>query len=707
MVDFGSDLRKRTLVLCAVLALAIAVSVLLRGRRPVRPLFAAFAADIALWYLAQSLYGFFQASIWARVTALLAILLPQFAIHLFEAILPSPEGTPTRLKRFAGLSAVPVVLLVLSPYHGAGWARSLVFFYVGGMVLMALGLLARRGRASPSRATQGRVRYLVVVGALATAFSLFDFLWFLGANLPPVGSVLSVIFLFALAQSLGQPRLLPLYELLGRLVVATALAFTLAGIFYVCVTVIGRFSTMYLNAVLAAVVILTLFEPLRQKVEEKIHQIFFRERHGIENAISKARKRLVHVLELDELRSVVLDALESSRRVTHAALYLSDGVSLSLAGALGDEPPTHIELAAVLPLIAHLAQSGSLNLDDLTRESDELRIPPIEHERILAASTVLGAPTGLVLSIRGEGNELLGLLVLRDERVRDAFSPEEISLLEGFASQMSVALENTRAYGRMKTRDRLAALGQMAAGLAHEIKNPLGAIKGAAQLLSEPPPDAPPLDLPTREFIGIILEEVDRLDRVVSSVLDYARPAAGSSTPVDINGIVRRTTQIFAPTVGGELALELHPELPRVRIDPEKLRQVLLNLIQNGLQATGGRGPIVISTRVRRGPTGWAFEAESPHGWVEIAVRDRGPGISQKVLKNLFVPFFTTKSSGTGLGLAISQQIIQSAGGAIEVSSQEGEGSTFLILLPATPEDPQAPTLDAADRRPEAAGQAP
>jgi signal transduction histidine kinase len=686
MVDFGSDLRKRTLVLCAALALVIAFSVLLRGRRSVRLLFAAFAADMALWYLAQSLYGFFQASIWARVTALLAILLPQFAIRLFEAILPSPEGTPTRLKRFAAISAVPVVLLVLSPYHSTGWARSLVFFYVGGLVVTALGLLARRGRASPSRVTQGRVQYLVVVGALATAFSLVDFLWFLGAELPPVGTVLSVIFLFALAQSLGQPRLLPLYELLGRLVVATALAFTLAGIFYVCVTVLGRFSTMYLNAVLAAVVILTLFEPLRQKVEEKIHQLFFRERFGIENTISKARRRLVHVLELEELRTVVLDALESSRRVTQAALYLSDGVSLTLAGAMGEEPPSPLEIAAVLPLIDHLTQHGSLNLDGFTRETDEIQTPPLEQERIRGAAAVLGASSGLLLSIRGEGNDLLGLLWLRDDRVRDAFSAEEIALFEGLASQMSVALENTRAYGRMKTRDRMAALGQMAAGLAHEIKNPLGAIKGAAQLLSDPPPDAPPLDPPTREFIGIILEEVDRLDRVVGSVLDYARPAAGSSTPVDINGIVRRTTQIMAPTAGGELILELSPELPRARIDAEKLRQVLLNLIQNGLQATGGRGPVITSTRLRRSPAGWPSEGAVP-GWIEIAVRDRGPGISQKVLKNLFVPFFTTKTTGTGLGLAISQQIIQSAGGTIEVRTHEGEGTTFVVLLPAAVED--------------------
>ena len=203
MVDFGSDLRKRTLVLCAALALAIAGSVLLRGRRRVNVLFAAFAGDMALWYLAQSLYGFFQASIWARVTALLSILLPQFAVHLFEAILPPPEGERSRLGRIGAMLAVPVILLVLSPYHGSGWARGLVFLYVGGLMVPALQLLARRGRTSPSRATQGRVRYLVGVGALATAFSLVDFIWFLGVELPPVGTVLSVIFLFALAQSLG------------------------------------------------------------------------------------------------------------------------------------------------------------------------------------------------------------------------------------------------------------------------------------------------------------------------------------------------------------------------------------------------------------------------------------------------------------------------------------------------------------------------
>jgi signal transduction histidine kinase len=694
MVDFGSDLRNRTLVLCAALALAIAFSVLLKGRaRSPQVLFAAFAGDIALWYLAQSLYGFFQANIWARFTALLAVILPQIAIRLFESIQPMPEGEPSPLRRLGALCAVPVVLLVLSPYYGAGWARGIVFFYVAGFVLASLAALARRGRRSPSRATQGRVQYLVVVGALATTFSLLDFLWFIGAGELPFGSVLSVIFLFALAQSLGQERLLDLYELLGRLLVATALAFTVAFIFYLCVTVIGRFSTMYLNAVLGAVVLLVLWEPLRAKVEQWIHSVFFRERFALESAVAEARRRLVHVLETDEMRETVLEALEGSRRVTAAALYLrDDGPGLILAGAVGVDPPAQIELATARPLLERAARRGSVVLEEVARDATEHRAEPGEAERVLAAAQVLGPlRDGVVLAVRGEGSELLGLVVVRDDRVRDAFSPEEVIVLESLAAQIAVVLENSRAYARMKVRDRLAALGQMAAGLAHEIKNPLGAIKGAAQLLAEPTPGVVPLDAANREFLGIILEEVDRLDRVVGSVLDYARPSTDTATPVDVNAVVRRTTQILSPA-GEGVELDLENDLPRARIDAEKLRQVLMNLVQNAQQAMEGRGTVTVVSQLRRSPPTWVgAEPAIERAWIEIGVTDRGPGISQKVLKNLFVPFFTTKDTGTGLGLAISQRIVQTAGGTIEVTTREGAGTTFTIVLPATTDVERTP----------------
>jgi two-component system, NtrC family, sensor histidine kinase HydH len=687
------DLRPKTILFCAVLALAIALSVLLRGRRAVHWLFAAFAADVALWYASQSLAGFFQADVWERVTGLLTVLLPQIAIHLFQSVVPlEVESTKTRLSRFAAIVAVPVLAVAVSPYHDRAFALGTVYTYVFGLLAAALIGLARRGQRNPSRAVRDRVRFLVVVGAAATAFSMGDFLSYLGVHLPPIGAVLSIVFLFVLAESLTRPRLADIYEMAGRLLVSTALAFCLAGIFYLFVMVIGGFDTMYLNAVLAAIVFLVLFEPLQTEVETRIHQFFFRERYDLETSVADLRKRLAHVLELDEMVTTLMQGLERSRRVTTAALYLrdQDGDGFDLVGSIGAAVAKRIESLGARPMLDRLEKQPALSLEELARESNKA------DAAVLAAAATLGTlQSAVALALRGDDDACVGLLFVADDRVRDAFTPEEIALLETVAAQASVVVANSRVYSRMKERDRLAALGSMAAGLAHEVKNPLGAIKGAAQLLEEVGAGAQE-DPAAGEFVGIILEEVNRLDRVVGSFLDYARPHAGNPIPLDLNAAVRRTVQILSSQIsdgGIDVQLDLGEPLRRAKIDPEKFRQVLLNLLQNAIQAMDGRGKVTVSTQMRRSTRG---RVPPPDGTlpssrrspadeselVEVSVRDTGPGISPKVLRNLFVPFFTTKTEGTGLGLAISQSIVQNAGGTIEVHSQPGAGTRFTIVLP-------------------------
>jgi two-component system sensor histidine kinase HydH len=698
------DLRPKTILFCAVLALAIALSVLLRGRRAVHLLFAAFAADIALWYGSQSLAGFFRADLWERVTGVLTVLLPLFAIHLFQNIVPMEvASTKTRLARFAAVVAVPVLVVTVSPYHDRAFALGAVYTYVFGLLAAALITLARRGQRSPSRAVRDRVRFLAAVGAAATTFSLADFLSYLGVHLPPIGAVLAIVFLFVLAESVTRPRLADIYELAGRLLVSTALAFSLAAIFYLFVMVIGGFETMYLNAVLAAIVFLVLFEPLQTEVETRIHQFFFRERYDLETSVAELRKRLTHVLEIDELNSSLMQGLESSHRVTTAALYLrdQDGDGFDLVGSIGAAVPKRVETLGAKPLLDRLDRQASISLEEIAREANK------SDAVIQAAAATLGVlQSAVVLAVRGDADDGVGLLFVSDDRVRDAFTPEEISLLETVAAQIGVVVANSRVYSRMKERDRLAALGSMAAGLAHEVKNPLGAIKGAAQLLEEVGASTPE-EPAAREFVGIILEEVNRLDRVVGSFLDYARPHAGNPVPLDLNAAVRRTVQILSSQItDGEidLKLDLSEPLPRTSMDPEKFRQVLMNLIQNAIQAMDGHGKVTVSTSVRRSMRGRmahdlssSVSRRSPTDeteLLEVSVRDTGPGISPKVLRNLFVPFFTTKTQGTGLGLAISQSIVQNAGGTIEVHSLPGAGTTFTIVLPAAGESLIPPALE-------------
>lgn len=703
------NIRTQTTLVCGALAIAIAVSAVLRGRvRPVHLLFAAFAADIGAWYLSQSaFFGLSQSPGWQTVIVILAVALPQFALRLFEAMVPREPGQTPRLLRVAtALLLVMIPLMVLLPLRpgGSPILRVSIFFYVFALLTAGLYTLGQRGKQSASRDTQRRVRFLVVIGAAAGLASLFDFAWFLTESLgwPPVGAVLSIVFLFLLAEALRHERLLDLYELLARLLVATAVAFLIALIFYFLAVELGQFKTMYLNVVLAAIVIILIFDPLRERVEGAI-QRFFRERFDLESSISLLRRRLVHILEVEEMGSLVMAGLDQSRRVTGSGLYLRDqeGSGFDLLASLGSRAPRRIEVATARALLDRL-EHGPLALEDVEREVRERRARGDRDDAgaaVLAAAAVLGSlQHGVVIAIRDEAREVIGLLVVMDDRARDAFSAEETALLETVAAQIGVVAENSRVYALMKERDRLAVLGQMAAGLAHEIRNPLGAIKGAAQLLADPP-EGHSLDPSSREFLGIILEEVDRLDRVVGSVLDLARSHDGGVGPTDVNAIVRRTLQVLSAEPGSEelkTELTLDSSLPRVAIDPEQLRQVLMNLLRNASQAMKGHGKVVVSTRVRFGRGTRSGGPGSDEPFVEVNVADNGPGISQKVLENLFMPFFTTKEKGTGLGLAISQRIVQNAGGRIEVRSYEGKGSTFAVILPAAMDALGTPTPGAA-----------
>jgi signal transduction histidine kinase len=355
------------------------------------------------------------------------------------------------------------------------------------------------------------------------------------------------------------------------------------------------------------------------------------------------------------------------------------GEDFELGAHVGVLVPQRIDSVAAKPLLEQLSRSGSVNLEEVaTHASERRRAGDLTHaeeaERQLTAAQCLGPlANGLCLGVRAKDGELLAILAVIDDRVRDAFSSDDVQLLETLAMQAGIVIDNSHEYQKMQERERLAALGELAAGLAHEVKNPLGAIKGAAQLLADPA-DGKQLDAHAQEFVQIILEEVARLDRVVGSVLDYARPTGGKPGPIDVNAIVKRTVVLLTAEYGTavQFTVALPSDLPKVRGDAEQLRQVLINLIQNAVQAMEGRGEVTIKTgeRMQRGAA-----------FVTIAIQDRGPGIAPSARNSLFVPFFTTKEKGTGLGLAISARAVQEMGGRIEVQSGPA-GATFVVLMP-------------------------
>ncbi len=219
-------------------------------------------------------------------------------------------------------------------------------------------------------------------------------------------------------------------------------------------------------------------------------------------------------------------------------------------------------------------------------------------------------------------------------------------------------------------KERALLLEEMAPVFAHEIRNPLGSIKGAAQYLrSETEAEE------NRQLLEVIIEEVDRLNSVVSQFLDYAKPHTPNVKVQNINPIIERAVSLIKANSVSEntnLEMDLHANLPAVAVDAEQLLQVLLNIAFNAIDAMPEGGTLRIRSSKRAGEAG---------DTISISIHDTGQGIKREDIKNIFKPFFTTKERGVGLGLAICQRIIKSHGGSIRVKSVPEKGTTFSIRL--------------------------
>jgi signal transduction histidine kinase len=225
--------------------------------------------------------------------------------------------------------------------------------------------------------------------------------------------------------------------------------------------------------------------------------------------------------------------------------------------------------------------------------------------------------------------------------------------------------------------ERLATVGELAAGLAHDLRNPLAGISGALHVLAGQLPDTDP----RQALLAEVQSQVARMNKTLTDLLWHARPPTPQHLPLNVNEVVEQTLW-FLPKASGsgiEVIKCLDPGLPRLRLDPNLLHQALLNILVNARQAMPNGGQLTVGTRLRQKLIG---EGEI----VEVSISDTGLGISEEHLSRIFQPFFTTKTQGTGLGLAIAARIIEQHAGRIAVESEVGRGTTFRIVLPVPPQ---------------------
>jgi signal transduction histidine kinase len=318
-------------------------------------------------------------------------------------------------------------------------------------------------------------------------------------------------------------------------------------------------------------------------------------------------------------------------------------------------------------------------------------------ERRTVVTTLAGWPKGTIevaqkLAVRHAAaaplvakERVIGTLVMARQD-DPAFSADEIRLLESCAAQVGTAIDHARLFEDLKIsydalaltqeellkRERLAALGELSAVVAHEVRNPLGVIFNSLSSLKRvlhPRGDAATL-------LDIVGEEADRLNRIVGDLLDFARPREPSLQPEDIRAVLNSAVVAARPMAGASgirLEVRVKEPLSKVPVDGSMLRQALLNLLINAIQAMPGGGTVSLQACEER-------EGSIAHARIDVV--DSGPGVAPEIAQRIFQPFFTTKASGTGLGLAVVRRIIEAHRGEILLESAPGAGARFILRLP-------------------------
>jgi len=259
----------------------------------------------------------------------------------------------------------------------------------------------------------------------------------------------------------------------------------------------------------------------------------------------------------------------------------------------------------------------------------------------------------------------------RRQRTEEALR-EYSEKLEEMVEERTRELRETQE--RLIRREKLAVLGQLAGGVGHELRNPLGVISNAIYFLQMVLSDA---DETTKEYLDIIASEVRNSTKIVSDLLDFARTRPAEREEIAVSDLVARALEKHPPPEGVQVTTEIVSDLPAVFVDPRQMGQVLGNLVTNGYQAMPEGGQLILKTSEVSG--------KPPRsGWVYLSIADTGCGISEKNLDKIFEPLFTTKAKGIGLGLAVSKNLVEANRGSIEVQSEVGKGSTFTVRLPHT-----------------------
>ncbi len=689
------DILGQSALFVSLTSFALGFSVLSRNVK--NTLFISFAILTTLicsWSL-----SFFLEKIWSgfgfyRLHLFFNVLLAPASLWFIQIFIRVSDRFSRRLLDFSTILAIFLSASLGLKLDSNPWILQMVYFSPALVIFQVLRLMWMDWfLRSPKVPTVGlERRHFIYLGALVVLLtSVMDHVPNIGKILPSAGNLTLAVYLFFLSQAITQQRLLNVSALFSRFLVLLVVALTLTLLYSLLVAWIENSpSLFFLNSFIASFLLLMLLEPLRSTVGYFTQRLLTKKHRHLQQALREAQRKLTGIVDFTALAHEILSSSEQIIRPEWAAFFVlrSDGTKFRRVRLVGKEPEPELIAGGERSVFKEVLSNHSLiqYCEELTKKGkfpvifDQL----LENEMDRSASRVQRAHyLALIEGLKALGSNLL-IPLIHSRRILgfvtlQVMAPPEpwgnnwglLPIVYPYYEQAAEVMSNLEVYARQREKERLAALGEMAAGLAHEIRNPLGAIKGAAQFLD------PSYDRPESKFLKVIIEEVDRLNRVVSQFLDYSKPAVTQFSRFDLGQLVERTIEIMRPGVREGIEIELLPHRFPIWVmgAAEQVQQVLINLIQNSQNALEAVqvGVIRVSLVTHR---------DLAYPEVSLVVEDNGKGIKRENLEKLFIPFFTTSPSGTGLGLSISHKIVESHRGRFEVVSEEGRFTRVSVILP-------------------------
>jgi two-component system sensor histidine kinase HydH len=683
----------------ALTSFALGVSVLARNtKNKLYWSYFFFAFIISLWSLTFFL---------SRLPSLLTYSIALYDLHLLFHIWVTPislffirtlvkEQVAAKLISLSVFFACVMSVLLAFNFDVYSKVRYAILFYpivlTGQVFWMMLEVIrSKRNKKiirnevsslSASRALSPSSKSIwIYLGALIVLFTTtMDHIPHSSRGIPVFGNLTLTIYLFFLSQAVTYQKLLNFRALVFKFFVLIFVALLVTLVYAALFAWILENPVLFFaNSFFVSLMILLILDPLRTWVRFLTHRFLTHEHRKIDQRVSEGVQKVFSSFDEAELTRAVGETLSDVLESPAVEVFLISRDGLRFRNPLTTKE-SHVEVTHSFfgfaqrhrrpGEVAFILDKDLKNeIDRSAGRSTKSRLQPVldELKRFNA---------NLFIPIYSKRNPLGFIFVTVDQPPQNWGSDwGVIGLLHPLLEATAQRLLNLDYISQMRERDRLATLGQMAAGLAHEIRNPLSAIKGASQfLLGEESPGGKQ----QRDFLEIIESETNRLNAVVSQFLDFSKPSSDAFEKVEIISLTLKTIETFklsAQSQDVKYIFTCSDEELEIEVVAHQIQQVLANFIQNALESFDLE---------QKEKSIWVTIRRRSARFVEISVKDNSTGIAPELISKLFTPFFTTKVNGTGLGLSICQRIAQDHHGRIEVFSAINEGSEFVICLPLT-----------------------